>query len=1087
MNRRKITSGYKEFDPMTILRITFMSLFSMLMIVLVASCANNVAFSPVEENATSVVITGSRISESEAVSPPASPRAERRMRALAFSISDSLKKNKAPQKQISWKPSAQADNNAVIKLGADETLKPQALEISVQIDGFRARVVIDGFYTNPHNRNLEGSFKFRLPNGAIPYFFAFGQTATSLEDDLKSPILFDVNSHSESSAQYLSQLSPQRLMIQRQQHWLAPKEAIMVSKEKAAFAYNETVARQVDPALLEWSGAGVFSAKVFPLQAKKTHRVVLGYDLDLKRVGGDLLFDLPLTSESIQKRINLFVNQKGAEKIVLKRIIKNVIQAPVIINKNNELVHQSIEGTELNGLRLTIKQHANVALMGEDDAGAFFAKQWQVDLPNESSASLPRAVFAIDTSLSASPEKFHLWVDLINKILVSNESEITEFALLSFNTDNHWWKKEFVKNTASQRKKLSKYLNQLILEGATDLSSALNQVTAPQWLVSDKKTLNSKAYDLFLLSDGAITWGEKKAFFISESVKKKAKKFNTVNHLYTYRLGQAGENASLLTHLTREIGGGSYLLTHDTDINQLAIAHKVVPWKIEFLKLKGANDILIAGRPNMVYPGQLITLTGRVISELDDKMVLTFSKGGLSQQVQVPLNTRIDSSLTSRVFGQIAVNQLESIETLERKVASAFANHFRVPGKSSSLLMLESKADYKRYNIKPSEDAYVAGHKQVSQIFAQLNESFVESLSDPKKRLKDQLEKLEKMTFINFSMPNAVSILIDDLPQGAFTSFSNHQVASHKITKSRIPSQYLSKLNLDVLKYDVIQTEANRRYKKYHSQDALKVLSSLVEISPSDVAIIRDVAFAAESWGLYQQAFNLHLTAAELRPYEPQSYTYLAKLAQKLKKNDLALIYFEIGLASKWSNRFGDYELIHKIDYVNFLRKSLKNEDSKDSNQSESHSTNFYSNNFYSSHYAKLKLKNLSREINLDGSDLIVAIAWNTDRTDIDLHVIEPSGEECFYSHKKTQSGGFITRDVTQGFGPEMYVNKKAPKGKYELLVNYFSTDRNKLGLQTKVLVRTIRNWGTDQEVEEVRTVSLKSQKEKQSIGKVEI
>ena len=1050
---------------MTNFRSIYIAVFSALLVVLVVSCASTDLYAPpspasemVEDR---VVVAGSRIRRSQGASE--APRA--RLQRMAMQDSVEEKNKQAPKKTVSWKPSTQAENNAIIKLGQDEELKPQALDISVQIDGFRARVVIDGFYTNPHNRNLEGSFKFRLPDGAVPYFFAFGETATSLETDLKSPIIFGPKDNS------LSRLSPLSIMQQRSKHWLAPKEAIMVSKEKAAFAYNETVARSVDPALLEWAGAGVFSAKVFPLQAKKTHRVVLGYDLNLKRIGGDLMFDLPLTKESIQKRINLFINKKGAEKIVLNRIVNDELKATQAINKNNELVQQTIEGTALNGIRVTVENHTNVALIGEDEAGTFFAKQWKVDLPSGASPSLPKAVFAIDTSLSASPQKFHLWVELVNKILTNNESEINEFALLSFNMDSHWWKKSFVENTARQRKKLSDYLNHLILEGATDLSSALNQAAAPDWLVQTQQSATDNQFDLFLLSDGAITWGEKQPFFISESIKKQIADYNTVNQLYTYRLGLAGENAALMSHLTREIGGGSYQLSHDTDMNQLASAHRMVPWKIESLKLNGAKDILINGRPDSVYPGQLITLTGRVSGELVDNLALTFSKGELLKTVQVSVSQKIDSNLTSRVFGQIAVNQLESIAALERKVASAFANHFRVPGQSSSLLMLESQADYQRYNIKPTEDAFVAGHKQVSEIFEQLHEGFAKSLSNPKKRVLDQIAKLEKMTFINFALPDAVALLIEDMPEKAF-KFDSNELASQKISKKRVPKKYLKQLQPDKTHYEVLQVEAKRRLKKYSSQDGLKVLSSLVEQMPSDVAIIRDVAFAAESWGLNQQAFNLHLNAASLRPYEPQSYTYLAKLAHQLDNDDLALIYFEIGLASQWSNRFGDYELIHKIDYANFLRKSSKQTSSKD---------------FYSVDYAKLKLSNLTKEINLQGTDLIVAISWNTDRTDIDLHIIEPSGEECYYSHNKTQSGGFITRDVTQGFGPEMYVNKKAPKGKYDLLVNYYSSDQNKLGLKTKVMVRTIRNWGTNEEVESIKTVSLKDQKQKQRIAKITI
>lgn len=37
--------------------------------------------------------------------------------------------------------------------------------------------------------------------------------------------------------------------------------------------------------------------------------------------------------------------------------------------------------------------------------------------------------------------------------------------------------------------------------------------------------------------------------------------------------------------------------------------------------------------------------------------------------------------------------------------------------------------------------------------------------------------------------------------------------------------------------------------------------------------------------------------------------------------------------------------------------------------------------------------------------------------TDIDLHVIEPSKEECYYGNRLTQKGGSLSRDFTQGYG----------------------------------------------------------------------
>ena len=64
---------------------------------------------------------------------------------------------------------------------------------------------------------------------------------------------------------------------------------------------------------------------------------------------------------------------------------------------------------------------------------------------------------------------------------------------------------------------------------------------------------------------------------------------------------------------------------------------------------------------------------------------------------------------------------------------------------------------------------------------------------------------------------------------------------------------------------------------------------------------------------------------------------------------------------------------------------------------------------------------------------------WNTDRTDVDLHVVEPSGEICYYSHPKTASGGSITDDVTTGFGPDMYVAPKTKDGKYMIKVIFYN------------------------------------------------
>ncbi|GBU26140.1 hypothetical protein R83H12_02833 [Fibrobacteria bacterium R8-3-H12] len=59
--------------------------------------------------------------------------------------------------------------------------------------------------------------------------------------------------------------------------------------------------------------------------------------------------------------------------------------------------------------------------------------------------------------------------------------------------------------------------------------------------------------------------------------------------------------------------------------------------------------------------------------------------------------------------------------------------------------------------------------------------------------------------------------------------------------------------------------------------------------------------------------------------------------------------------------------------------------------------------------------------------------------TDIDLHVTDPNGEECYYKHRLTAIGGRVSGDNTSGYGPEQFLLKRAVKGKYRIFVDYYN------------------------------------------------
>lgn len=70
------------------------------------------------------------------------------------------------------------------------------------------------------------------------------------------------------------------------------------------------------------------------------------------------------------------------------------------------------------------------------------------------------------------------------------------------------------------------------------------------------------------------------------------------------------------------------------------------------------------------------------------------------------------------------------------------------------------------------------------------------------------------------------------------------------------------------------------------------------------------------------------------------------------------------------------------------------------------------------------------------------ALSWNTSRTDIDLHVTDPSGQTIYYGSPSSSTGGYLDRDDTDGFGPEnIYWTNNIPEGVYRVSVNYFGCE----------------------------------------------
>jgi len=235
--------------------------------------------------------------------------------------------------------------------------------------------------------------------------------------------------------------------------------------------------------------------------------------------------------------------------------------------------------------------------------------------------------------------------------------------------------------------------------------------------------------------------------------------------------------------------------------------------------------------------------------------------------------------------------------------------------------------------------------------------------------------------------------------------------------------------------------------------------------------LLRIVAFFLEAVS-NELSIKIFRQILRLRPEEPQSYRDLADTiisyanTQTSTEKKLVLYKEAIELLNKvilgkWDKRFTQIEVIAIMDLnrlvnivqgLSFPHQLLNQVDHR-----------------------------LFHPFDLD---IRVSIQWDTDMTDVELHVTEPNGEECYSFHNKTKIGGLMSKDFSYGYGPEDYVLRKAIPGKYVVSVKLFSTLPNSTG--TTVLVKMWTNWARQSlETKKVSIVRLTTQKQSIKVGEI--
>lgn len=923
-----------------------------------------------------------------------------------------LEKEKPHKSRLSrsWKPSSLPQHSLRIKVGEKDELPLDDLDITVQIDGFQARVLIDASFTNSHPKRLEGQFQLRLPSGASPYYLAFGEQRVSL-NQAKTPSLPVASTVANT-------------LSVRSKEWSGVREAIMVPSTQAASAYKSEVRKAVDPALLEWSGAGVFQCQLYPLQGLKQHRVVLAYDVPLLRQGQDWVYKLNLPKAQRRPRVHIFSRSQAKPTLAQRGDFQGSTGS------------WRFEQRDAPNLEYQVRipgDEAVILLDNDHQLGDHFALRYQPQLPPMTdSKQYSRAVFLLDCSSSAKTG-FAQRVQLMEAILRLNRATIKEFAVLFFNIEQYWLRKSFLKNNSESVQQLMKTLNRTVLEGATDLHSALKEAHNAPWLKAQ-----GSHHCYFLLSDGSANWGEQRPSDLLSTVEKQP--------IYCYQFGFAGTHKDILEALAAQSGGSLFSAYNNQEIESAATAHTKRPWLVQSVALPGSQDILFGGRSKTVYPGQSLLITGK--GRVDGPVTLELKSGEKVKRIQWQPRV-LKSQLATRIYGQCAHQKMAKLST---ELALSMDMAYRIPGPNCSLLMLESERDYKNHfqfdlkkHIKSAKEARIQ----------KLTETFRNSknlVSGPRQQFQDLIQLLKKHPKVSLQFSQDSLTFLNQLNDSDFERLAPKPQCAQR-TKDQASRNIDESADWNAM--------AQSLHKKGLRSEALRALSASLEFQAGNMDQLRNVAYSSLSWGYHEEAAMLLKTLILRRPAESLPYLTMARALSKAKRIKAAIAWFELALALQ--NLPENTRLTTGQFYLRLLSK-IETESSDEALKA----------------FASKRFKSLRPMFPvIRKGAVVIHLSWNTDRSDVDLFVTEKGGKQCSFNRRVLDSGARLNQDVTRGYGPEHFVHPNPNLYPLQIDLSYFRSNQDRTSQVTRAYLTLIKNWGRDSESVESFIVPLSSAKEK--------
>ena len=889
-----------------------------------------------------------------------------------------------------------------------------AADVSIVVANHKARILLDLTFFNPTDNQLSGTLKIPLPNRASPSYLAMYQGNGLLFED--SGASLSVDKTITEALFSPDTMEPDRILDQRPEApstWLSGQKtvdwgdlrpAVVTEAAKGRQVYESIVRKNVDPVLGEWSGVGNYSARIYPIPPHSFKRVLFAYDQTLVPRGAKLSFPLPSMPNA-----RMSLHDVGTA-FVDSRFLLDGQPIDLELTKYGRrwLVPNNI-ARKTATFEATLKEPKFLSLVGGISEIQGNLVSLLVQPPTTSRSMVTptgKALIVLDTSYSAKKSASDLRGEMLAELLAGDDS-LSHFAIVGFDVETITLTPGFVENTPESRAHYLSLVERIWLEGATDFDTLLSSIE------SDDNLL--KADTAFLFSDGNITWGLNNIDSL----------LNTYPHAadlrwICYSFEPLPSNQDLYFALTRK-NGQIISISQAQDLIQASRAHRYPVSRLDGVFSAFQDEILVAGSPSLVYPGQVLEIAVRTLRSASEiRLILRID--GRDTELRVPLRrTPFTDAIAARAWAEVYVNDLlaDPDEATEQAVL-ALSKHFFLTNSQASYLILETDEEYQqhRINTEPFDFRQVkltiagknARPRTKSRFVAGMKVS--DFLSEQSLFIIDTLAHHQQKTVWDI----AASPQLLDSPQALYTP-------PVMIRQNEYPRTIylLAQKLFNLAAQNETADEIGKPDPDLYRTQALRSLSTIAELNAYDDQALRLTGFVLMSWGMYEDALSVFRFVRNRRPFEPQNLLLEAMAFGALGKVQAFAHRLE-ELLSQTFPRFESYSrpVAEKI-YADLLRAVIIDTDNDQLRQ-----------------VAGERLRILAVQDPPNRGRLL--LFWNLDDTDVDLHVRENIFSEVWYQRKKSASGGVLFWDNTEGLGPEIYEHPKLTRSGFKVYVNYFAS-----------------------------------------------